>query len=96
VRVSRSAETLRIDVADDGPGAPTGVDVFATGIGLSATRDRLRLLYGDAHRFDAGNRGGGFVVSITIPYRRAVSPATDVDGEAVLEDAASEAAVVTR
>jgi LytS/YehU family sensor histidine kinase len=96
VRVSRSGETLRIDVTDDGPGAPSDVDVFAAGIGLSATRDRLRLLYGDAHRFDAGNQGGGFAVSIAIPYRRAVTPATDAGDEPLLEGAASEAAVVAR
>ena len=71
VRVSRVGATLQIDVADDGPGAPPDTDVFAQGIGLPATRDRLQLLYGTGHRFDAGNRGRGFVVSVTLPYRRA-------------------------
>jgi signal transduction histidine kinase len=89
VRITRAAgQPLRIEVTDDGPGAPSGVDVFANGIGLSATRDRLRLLYGDAHRFDAGNRDGGFAVDITIPYRRAVMPEAHVGGEIALHDTA--------
>jgi LytS/YehU family sensor histidine kinase len=71
VRVERIGMSMQLSVTDDGPGAPAGIDVFATGIGLSATRDRLRLLYGDAHRFEAGNRGAGFVVSIMLPYRLA-------------------------
>jgi two-component system, LytTR family, sensor kinase len=71
VRIARVGGTLEISVRDDGPGAPAGIDVFSHGIGLSATRDRLRLLYGDAHRFAAGNRDGGFEVSMTLPYRPA-------------------------
>src|SRR5215204_2792258 len=81
VRVTRAANVLHIAISDDGPGAPLGIDVFGRGVGLSATRDRLRLLYGHGHRFDAGNRDGGFVVSIELPYRRAhvVSEAVDSD-----------------
>jgi len=71
IRVERIGTSMHLSVTDDGPGATAGVDVFTTGIGLSATRDRLRLLYGDAHRFEAGNRGAGFAVSIMLPYRRA-------------------------
>jgi len=76
VRVERVGTSLHLSVMDDGPGAPAGTDVFATGIGLSATRDRLRLLYGDGHRFEAGNRGDGFAVSVTLPYRRATIAST--------------------
>ena len=96
VRVSHVGRSLRIDVTDDGPGAPDGVDVLTNGIGLSATRDRLRLLYGDSHRFEAGNRGAGFAVGITIPYRRVAvaDPGSDTGGE--LDDAASDAAAVAR
>jgi len=75
VRVERAGAMLRLSVTDDGPGAPPGADVFATGIGLSATRDRLRLLYGGAHRFEAGNRGRGFAVDIELPHRRATPAA---------------------
>jgi LytS/YehU family sensor histidine kinase len=78
VRVERAGAGLEIDVSDDGPGAVSGADLFGQGVGLSATRDRLRLLYGDAQRFEAGNRGQGFAVHIVIPYRLpsvATSPA---------------------
>ena len=78
VRVERAGAGLEIHVSDDGPGAASGADLFGQGVGLAATRDRLRLLYGDAHRFEAGNRGQGFAVHIVIPYRLpsvATSPA---------------------
>jgi two-component system, LytTR family, sensor kinase len=71
IRVSRAGTTLLVDVSDDGPGTPSGTDVFGNGVGLSATRDRLRLLYGAGHRFEAGNRDDGFAVHIELPYRRA-------------------------
>lgn len=71
VRVERVGASLHLSVEDDGPGALADTDIFAAGIGLSATRDRLRLLYGNGHRFSAGNRGPGFAVDITLPYRRA-------------------------
>lgn len=83
VRVSHVDGILQIEVADDGPGVPAGTDVFAQGIGLSATRDRLQLLYGNAHRFEARNRGPGFVVTIALPYRRVVLPSSDVGDDAL-------------
>jgi hypothetical protein len=45
---------------------------MGAGLGLRATTERLRLLYGAAHTFEAGNRdggGGGFRVAIGIPFR---------------------------
>ena len=86
VRVERFGELLGLSVADDGPGARADSDIFAAGIGLSATRDRLHLLYGNGYRFSAGNRGPGFAVDIALPYRRAAmaaevsSEVADVDG----------------
>jgi two-component system, LytTR family, sensor kinase len=70
VRARRNGDQLVIDVIDDGPGAPTP-SAKGNGVGLSATAERLRLLYGDAHRFSAGNArvGGGFAVAIAIPFR---------------------------
>jgi len=76
VRITRRENTIEIEVADDGPGAAPGVDIFGQGVGLSATRDRLQLLYGPAHTFAAGNEGKGFVARITLPYRRAGLPST--------------------
>lgn len=62
---------VAIDIEDDGPGAPPGVDVLQAGFGLSGTAARLRLLYGGRHRFEAGNGGAGFRVSIRLPFRPA-------------------------
>ena len=94
VRVERVGASLLLSVADDGPGAPAGTDVFTAGIGLSATRDRLRLLYGSSHRFEALNRGGGFAVDIVLPLRRAalagIAPA---DSDAVDVPVTSAAAI---
>jgi two-component system, LytTR family, sensor kinase len=70
VRASRDGDTLHLAVTDDGPGVPLGADILGNGVGLSATRDRLRLLYGDVHHFEVGNRAGGFGVRIALPFRR--------------------------
>ena len=86
VRVTRVGERLELDVSDDGPGAALGAAIFQNGVGLSATRDRLRLLYGEAHAFDARNRDGGFAVTISLPYRRASAVVP-----AMLEGSADEA-----
>ena len=59
---------------------PTGDPVGAggapprpgSGVGLRNTRDRLRQLYGPAHRFAVRERaGGGVIVALTIPVRNA-------------------------
>jgi two-component system LytT family sensor kinase len=75
VRARREGDRLTIDVLDDGPGGtwePKG-----NGVGLRSTAERLKLLYGDAHRFSAGkspvNGGFGFAVAIAIPFRPCAS-----------------------
>ena len=70
VSVSRHHDRLLIVVEDDGPGAPVGLDPLVAGHGLRTSVERLRLLYGDDHHFEAGNRvGGGFRVAADLPYR---------------------------
>jgi LytS/YehU family sensor histidine kinase len=84
VRIGRDGNRLVVRVDDDGPGVPAGRDVLNEGTGLGATAERLRLLYGDAHALEAGNRdGGGFRVSVRLPWRE--TPAGDV-GAADLSD----------
>ena len=95
-RAWRVGETLHLDVADDGPGAALGADIFGGGVGLSATRDRLHLLYADAHRFEVGNRERGFGVRIEIPYRVARTGTTEpIDQLAAATDDAPPPAVAT-
>ncbi len=82
VRAHREDSRLVLEVEDDGPGAPGGgpvpsanrgaAGVAATGIGLSATAERLQLLYGGAQTFSAGAApAGGFLVRAALPARQA-------------------------
>lgn len=68
----RVADRLCVEVTDDGP-AGVGTATPGEGVGLAATAERLRLLYGDAQRFEAGPAvGGGFHVRLEVPWRPAV------------------------
>jgi two-component system, LytTR family, sensor kinase len=68
VSARREGDRLVLRVEDDGPGAAHDVDA-SEGIGLRSTRDRLRILFGDAQRFEAANAGRGFRVVIEVPWR---------------------------
>ena len=61
-------QSSSVAASTSGGAAPRG-----DGVGLRSTAERLRLLYGDAHRFSAGkspvNGGFGFAVAIAIPFR---------------------------
>lgn len=79
VRARREGDRLTIQILNDGPGGAErgGAAPNGTGVGLRSTAERLRLLYGDAHRFSAGkspvNGGFGFAVAIAIPFRPCAS-----------------------
>jgi two-component system, LytTR family, sensor kinase len=64
--------TLRLRVADNGPGldgAPDASSPSAEGLGLANTKARLQNLYGDAHRFELSEApGSGLVVTMQIPF----------------------------
>jgi sensor histidine kinase YesM len=68
---------LHVTVADDGPGLPSDWQAKNhkgnnEGIGLANTSERLKHLYGSAHRFDLRNGdNGGMTASIAIPFRAA-------------------------
>ncbi len=64
-------EMLHIRVCDDGPGLQAGWRLEESGgIGLANTRDRLKHLYGAAHRFELSNGATrGMTASIAIPFR---------------------------
>ncbi|MEM9597078.1 MAG: histidine kinase [Acidobacteriota bacterium] len=83
VRARRRGDRLELEVEDDGPGAPPGRDPLGSGLGLSATAERMQLLYGDDHRFEAGNRPeGGFRVAAALPLSRSgdAHPASEAPG----------------
>jgi two-component system, LytTR family, sensor kinase len=64
---------LNLEVRDDGPGLDG--DNHATtrkGVGLNNIRSRLEQLYDGAHRFELENQpGGGVIVRVSLPFRRA-------------------------
>jgi two-component system LytT family sensor kinase len=73
VTAARNNGTLRLCVADDGPGMPqNGGGVW--GVGLRNTATRLSELYGDASRFSLDpSSTGGLAATIEIPFRPAAS-----------------------
>src|SRR5690606_36718017 len=71
IRARRTGGTLRLEVADNGPGlrkrTPAGL---RPGIGLKNTRERLAQLYSGAHNFDlATGPDCGLTVTLEIPFR---------------------------
>ena len=76
VKVARTGDRLRLEVADDGAGLTSG-GARRDGIGLSNTRERLRASFGEDHRFVLESRApSGAVARIDIPFRLYESPAT--------------------
>jgi sensor histidine kinase YesM len=64
------ADELAIEIEDDGPGSNGRTDVLTSGIGLSSSAERLRLLYGERALLDARDRdNGGFRVHLRLPLR---------------------------
>ena len=69
---SRSGDTLRVSIVDDGPGVVEGPRSNGNGrIGLTNTRDRLRALYGDRGQLALVNvPDGGTRATVEVPFRR--------------------------
>jgi sensor histidine kinase YesM len=67
----RIGDSLQLQVKDNGPGS-VRPSAPGHGIGLKNTRERLAHLYPSTHEFVITQPdGGGFEVTITIPYERA-------------------------
>ena len=64
---------LQLEVRDDGRGMDQDNQVRTRrGVGLTNIRSRLEQLYDGEHRFELENRpGGGVVVRVILPFRRA-------------------------
>lgn len=67
ITAHRTSAGLELAVLDNGGGMPEG-GFTREGIGIANTRERLRELYGERHRFEMRNRaGGGLEVRLSIP-----------------------------
>jgi LytS/YehU family sensor histidine kinase len=67
IEARREAGGVVLIVRDNGGGVPAG-GFKREGIGLANTRERLREMYGDRHRFEIGNlTAGGVEVRILLP-----------------------------
>jgi two-component system, LytTR family, sensor kinase len=69
IRAWRDGNSLRLSVADTGPGVPPSASL-TEGIGLSSTRARLCELYGQQGSLEIENESG-FTVKVKIPFRTA-------------------------
>ena len=70
LRAHREREWLRLMISNDGPAHPRSSSSSRSGVGLTNTRDRLRLHYKGAFTFQYVNRSqGGVQVDISIPYK---------------------------
>jgi signal transduction histidine kinase len=69
VSARRCADSVEIEVWDNGPGFAAGAPDAGQGLGLANTRSRLDLLYGAAHRLEI-RQDRGVQVSLTVPFRR--------------------------
>ncbi len=78
-------QIVRITVSDSGGGLNPDMSVttVSTGVGLANIRDRLRQAYGDRHRFETRSApGGGFTVTIEIPFITARPPVEPLPDQA--------------
>jgi two-component system LytT family sensor kinase len=68
---TREDRMVQLRVTDNGVGCSSDLArIFARGIGLSNTKERLNQLYGPDHRFEIATEAGkGFAVTIVIPLR---------------------------
>lgn len=72
-QVKRVGDTLWMQVRDNGRG-PGNTETKGHGIGMRNTQERLAYFYPDAHEFRAMvPAGGGYEVTIQIPYERALA-----------------------
>ncbi len=73
VRARRTGEQLVLEVWDDGCGPAVSAQLSGAGVGLGSTAERLTLLYGDRHAFEAGaDPLQGYLVAIRLPFRENV------------------------
>ncbi|MBY4599866.1 histidine kinase [bacterium BD-1] len=79
ISAERRDGQLLLRVADNGPGCKDlpagGAQGNGNGVGLANTRERLRVLYGDAQSVQARNRAsGGLEVTLALPFEPGGAP----------------------
>ena len=81
ISAQRRDDRLWLSVADNGPGEQAGTagvrpaNGQGTGTGLSNTRERLRVLYGDRQSVEVGREAsGGIEVRLSLPFETGGAP----------------------
>ena len=77
ISAERAGDRLELRVADNGPGSPDlhHANGEGCGVGLTNTRERLRVLYGDEQSVDVRNgAAGGVQVTLSIPFESSGAP----------------------
>jgi two-component system, LytTR family, sensor kinase len=71
-RACREGDRLHLALHNDGPVRSESAGPLEFGVGLTNTKDRLRLYYKDEFRFQYSDRPqGGVQIDISIPYKKA-------------------------
>ena len=74
----REGEWLRLTISNDGPANSRASRSSRSGVGLTNTKDRLRLQYQDAFTFQYTERPqGGVEIEISIPYKNTAKKRAD-------------------
>ena len=77
-RASRQGDRLHLALRNDGPVRSESSGPPPFGVGLTNTKDRLRLYYRDEFRFQYADRPqGGVQIDISIPYKKAENEGLD-------------------
>jgi two-component system, LytTR family, sensor kinase len=77
-RACREGDRLHLALHNDGPVRSESSSPPPFGVGLTNTKDRLRLYYKDEFRFQYTNRPqGGVQIDISIPYKKAENERLD-------------------
>jgi len=89
----REREWLRLTISNDGPAHPRASRSSRSGVGITNTKDRLRLHYKDSFTFRYTDRPqGGAQIDISIPYK-SIEKKTDKAGSTLLFEGLEESEI---